>query len=255
MADIWLTHGTGARMAGLADDSVALVLTGPPYFPPDVEPRLLAGRLREDAVTSLQVRIEEFAWTLRPVFNECWRVLMPGGRLVLQTRDVRLGHVLVPVEAMHRQMAEATGFQLYTRHHWRPRFATWKRRRLATTLASAHGPAPTDPEVFLVFFKPGPPRPGEPTDADLELLQRDVLSTPAGKLPHAHRFQSPIPVLEALIRSHSRQGDLVVDPFSGGGTILLVASSLGRSAWGCDIDRAAVSLAMANLDLAPRPAP
>lgn len=251
MVDVHVTQGTGARMAGLADSSVALVVTGPPYFPADVEPQLRAGRLSPDAVADLQVRIEEFAWTLRPVFDECWRVLMPGGRMIVQTRDVRLGQVLVPVESLHRQMAEATRLQLYTRHHWRPTFATRPRRRLAAALLTAVGPAPTDPEVFLVFCKPGEARPGEPTVADIEMLQQDVLSTPAGKLPSAHPHQSPIPVLEALIRSHSRIGDLVADPFSGGGTILLVAKALGRSAWGCDIDPAALDQARTNLGFVP----
>jgi len=255
MGDVQLTHGTGARMAGIADTSVALVLTGPPYFPADIEPQLRSGRLGADTIEALQVRIEEFAWTLRPIFDECWRVLLPGGRLILQTRDVRLGQVLVPVESLHRQLAEAMGLQLYTRHHWLPQYSTIRRRQLASRLSTAIGPAPADPEVFLVFCKPGPVRPGEPTAADIELLQSALLSTTAGKLPSAHRFQSPLPVLEALIRSHSRAEDLVVDPFMGGGTILLAASRLGRSAWGCDIDTAALEAARANLGLAPGSSP
>jgi len=242
-------------MTELAASSVALVVTGPPYFPADVDPKLRAGRLSAEAIAALQVRIEEFAWTLRPVFDECWRVLMPGGRMIVQVRDVRLGHVLVPVEGLHRQMAEATGLQLYTRHPWRPRFESRPRERLAAALQAAYGPAPFDPEAFLVFCKPGEVRTGEPTPADVELLQQDILCTPAGKLPSAHPHQSPIPVLEALIRSHSRIGDLVVDPFSGGGTILVVAKRLGRSAWGCDIDAAALAQARANLGIQPEDSP
>jgi modification methylase len=255
MADVRLIHGTGERMEGVADASAALALTGPPYFPAEVEPQLRAGRLSSDAVAALRVKIEEFAWTLRPVLDECWRVILPGGRLILQTRDVRLGHSLVPVESVHRHMAEATGMKLFTRHHWRPRFTTRGRRQLATALAGVIGPAPIDPEVFLVFCKPGPARPGEPTEADVQLLQADALSTPAGRLPSAHPFQSPIPVLDALIRSHSRVGDLVVDPFCGGGTILSAASRLGRAAWGCDINRSALALARTNLKLAPEMSP
>jgi len=122
---------------------------------------------------------------------------------------------------------------------------------MAMSLLASVGPAPFDPEVFLVFCKPGDVRAGEPRPADVELLQQDILCTPPGNLPSAHPHQAPIPVLEALLRTHSRGGDLVVDPFSGGGTSLYVAKNLGRSAWGCDIDLAALKQARANLGIDP----
>ncbi len=247
--EVLLAYGSGARMAGIADGSVALVATSPPYFPDAVETQLREGRLGAEVIESLHIAIENFAWTLRPIFDECWRVLMPGGRMIVQTRDVRLGSVLVPVESLHRQMLEATGLRLFTRHPWRPRQPTLARRRIASSMLSTIGPAPVDPEVFLVLHKPGPIRLGEPTSADIQLLRKDILITALGKLPSAHRFQSPIPVLQALIRAHSRSGDLVVDPCSGGGTILLVARQLGRSGWGCDIDQEALRLAQANLGI------
>jgi hypothetical protein len=250
--EVHLTYGSGARMAVLEDESVPLVVTSPPYFPDELEARLREGRLDSEDIDDAYVRILGHAWTLRPIFNECWRVLMPGGRMVVQTRDVRLGHVLAPVESAHRQLLEATGLRLYTRHLWRPKHTTLARQRIAASTSGRFGPSPIDPEVFLVFCRPGPPRQGEPTPADVELLEQDVLVTSVGRLPTAHRFQSPIPVLEALIRAHSRPGDLVVDPCAGGGTVLLAARRLGRSAFGCDVDLAALQLAEVNLGLTPR---
>jgi DNA modification methylase len=58
-------------------------------------------------------------------------------------------------------------------------------------------------------------------------------------------------MLRALIRTHSRVGDLVVDPFMGGGTALRVARELGRRAQGWDIDPDAFALARINLGLEP----
>ena len=171
--------------------------------------------------------------------------------MIVQTRDVRLRHILVPVEAIHRQMIEAVGMTLFTRHLWRPRHTTIGRTRAAASMASSLGPAPLDPEVFLVFLKPGPFRRGNPTSEDIELLEHDIACTVPGKLPQPHRFQSPLPVVRALIRAHSQSGDLVVDPFCGGGTVLLAASQLGRRAWGCEIDPLALELARQNLGLEP----
>jgi DNA modification methylase len=260
-----LIHGTGARMSDLADGSVQLVMTGPPYFPDALESALREGIGPEADLESLRQAIQTFAWSLRPVFAECHRVLMPGGRIVVQTRDVRLRHLLVPVEGIHRHLLESIGFTLYTRHLWRPRFTTIARRRVATTMSAGIGPAPFDPEVFLVFWKPGDVRIGElalrketeagpggdveADKADLALLQQDICTTQPGVLFQGHRFQAPVPLLRALIRAHSRPADRVVDPFAGGATSLVVARALGREAWGYEVDATSYELARANLAL------
>jgi DNA modification methylase len=251
--NIKLHCGSGARMLDLADESVQLVVTGPPYFSEGIEPLLRKGVDDSADLNALEVDIETFSLSLRPVFQECHRVLAPGGRLIVQTRDVRLRHLLVPVEGLHRQMIEAIGLKLYTRYLWLPRFVTMARRRATAALAANLGPAPFDPEVFLVFWKPGQFRNGNPTPGDLELLSQDIISTVPGRLPAQHRFQSPLPLLKALIRAHSRPGDLVADPFAGGGSVLYVARELGRSAWGCEIDAKTLALAKINLGFNRRP--
>ena len=240
-------------MLELDDESVHLVVTGPPYFSEKIEPLLREGIDVSADLNALELDIEMFGLSLRPVFQECYRVLAPGGRLIVQTRDVRLRHILVPVEGLHRQMIEAVGLKLYTRHLWRPKFATLARRRNTAALAANLGPAPFDPEVFLVFWKNGPHRKGNPTPADIKLLSQDVISTVPGSLPARHRFQSPLPLLKALIRAHSQTGDLVADPFAGGGSVLYIARELGRSAWGCEIDAETLALAQINLGLGRRP--
>ncbi len=241
--------GSGARMHEVPDASVSLVLTSPPYFSESTEERLREGRLDHEQSAALRAETEALALSLRPVFRACERVLVRGGHLVVQTRDVRLADGLVPVEGIHRQMIEARGLRLLTRHLWRPAFETLARRQLRDSWARQALPMPFDPEVFLVFERAGPRYRGEPTAADLDLLQADIMVSGKGYLPAAHRFQAPVPVLEALVRTWTRPGDRVVDPFMGGGTTLMVARSLGRSAWGCDVDPAAVALARRNLGL------
>jgi hypothetical protein len=251
MTEVEAWFGSGARMNSVDTGSAALVMTSPPYFQPDIQDDLLAGVSSPVDLDRIAEGVLRYAWSLRPVFEECARVLMPGARLVMQTRDVRLRHRLVAVEGAHRQLAEAVGLHLFTRHLWRPSHVTLARWRIARALRSDFGPMPVDPEVFLVFVKPGLARPGEPSPADLELLARDICVTTQGRIPASHRFQAPVPMLRALIRTHSRVGDLVVDPFMGGGTALRVALELGRRAQGWEIDPQALALARINLGLEP----
>lgn len=248
-----LVHGHGSRMLVIDDGEAALVLTGPPYFPPEVETSLQGGARDLADVGRITDSINAYAWSHRPVLEECLRVLIPGGHLVMQTRDVRLRDRLVPVEAIHREMSEAVGFILFARHFWRPQHTTITRRRSLDALMRQCGPVPFDPEVFLVFSKPGPAHMGQPIQIDVDLLQRDYMRTSTGRIPRRHRFQSPVPVLEAFIRAYSMPGDLVVDPFAGGGTVLRAASALGRRAVGYDIDADAVALARSNLDVPANP--
>ena len=112
---------------------------------------------------------------------------------------------------------------------------------------SAASPRPVDAEAFLVFAR-GDLHHGEPTDADLELLSSPTLCTARGRLPAPHRHQAPVPVLEAFVRCYSRPGELVVDPFAGGGTCLKVADALGRRAIGYDIDPSSLELVERNLE-------
>jgi site-specific DNA-methyltransferase (adenine-specific) len=51
----------------------------------------------------------------------------------------------------------------------------------------------------------------------------------------AHPCQMPEAILERIIRVATNPGDLVVDPFAGSGTTLVVANRLGRRFWGCEL--------------------
>ena len=50
-----------------------------------------------------------------------------------------------------------------------------------------------------------------------------------------HPTQKPEELLRKLIFASSNPNDLVLDPFSGSGTTLVVAEQLGRKWLGCDI--------------------
>jgi site-specific DNA-methyltransferase (adenine-specific) len=60
--------------------------------------------------------------------------------------------------------------------------------------------------------------------------------------------QKPEALLERVIRSSSNEGDLVLDPFCGSGTTLVVAERLGRRWIGIDVAPVAVELTRKRLE-------
>src|ERR1700679_1682567 len=74
-------HGDARRMDALADDSVALVVTSPPYF---------AGKQYEEELDREGVpgSYIEYLALLRDVFAECKRVLEPGGRIEVNVANL-----------------------------------------------------------------------------------------------------------------------------------------------------------------------
>ena len=92
------------------------------------------------------------------------------------------------------------------------------------------------------------------------LLHRSLAYHPKGKNPGdlfaintrpsriAHFAVYPEALCTKPILSSSRIGDVVFDPFVGGGTTAVVAKKLGRKFLGCDINPDYVKFAMKRLE-------
>ena len=84
---------------------------------------------------------------------------------------------------------------------------------------------------------------------------RDVIEIPTTcngmneKTPHP--TQKPEELLRAIVLASSNPGDLVVDPFLGSGTTLVVAEQLGRKWQGCDISPQYCEWAAKRIELVP----
>lgn len=79
-----------------------------------------------------------------------------------------------------------------------------------------------------------------------EFLTQDVFTSRRDDKEHHHWGQSESGISDLVARL-TRPGQLVVDPFLGGGTTALVCRELGRRFVGCDIDAAAVTTARERL--------
>jgi site-specific DNA-methyltransferase (adenine-specific) len=62
-----------------------------------------------------------------------------------------------------------------------------------------------------------------------------------------HPTQKPVALLERILLAASDEGDLVLDPFLGGGTTMVSALRLRRQAYGCELDVDSISLSLRRI--------
>ena len=67
-----------------------------------------------------------------------------------------------------------------------------------------------------------------------------------------HPTQKPEALLRKFVLASSNEGDVVLDPFSGSGTTLVVAEQLGRKWLGCEIEQEYNQWAIERLENTPR---
>lgn len=111
---------------------------------------------------------------------------------------------------------------------------------LVWTYRNTLGPKPKDNYIqnyqTILYFK-GKEAP--PLNCPLTNEQWSVqdINGPDGRLGNRyHTWQKPDELAERLIRHSTEEGDLVLDPFVGTGTFVLMAAKLGRVPRGCDIN-------------------
>ena len=68
------------------------------------------------------------------------------------------------------------------------------------------------------------------------------------RLRRHHKWEKDVPGFQTLVEWFSDPGELVIDPFLGGGTTGVAALQAGRQFWGCDIDPQCVDTAGRRLN-------
>ena len=238
--------GDARDLSWILDGSVHLVVTSPPYW----------NLKRYNECPGQLGHIEEyevFLDELTQAFRECYRLLVPGGRLVCVIGDVCLSrrkngrHLVMPLHADICVRCRHIGFDNLNPIIWHKiSNASFEVENGTKFLGKPYEPnaiIKNDIEFILMQRKPGGYRkPSEQqrrlsriSKAEFDEWFRQWWVLP-GCSNHHHPAPFPYELAYRLIRMFSFWGDTVLDPFCGTGTTLLAALNTGRNAIGVDID-------------------
>ncbi|MBN2310154.1 MAG: site-specific DNA-methyltransferase [Candidatus Hydrogenedentes bacterium] len=242
-----LVLGDARDLSFLADSSVHMVLTSPPYW---------ALKKYEDNPDQMgnMADYEHFLSELQKVWQHVFRILVPGGRLVCVVGDVCLSrrknrgrHVVVPLHADICVMCRKIGFDNLNPIIWHKiANASYEVSNGSKFLGKPYEPnaiIKNDIEFILMQRKPGGYR--KPTEeqressriakSDFDKWFRQFWNI-SGASTKEHPAPFPLELAYRLVRMFSFSGDTVVDPFVGTGTTMLAAMKSGRNSIGIEIE-------------------
>jgi site-specific DNA-methyltransferase (adenine-specific) len=230
-------------MSELQDNSVALMITSPPYN---------CGKDYDEDLS-----FDEFLSLLKKVFREVYRVLEPGGRACINVAN--LGRrPYIPLASYVTRIMLDLEFEMRAE-------IIWQKAKGASgscawgSFRSASNPVLRDlHEYVLVFSKKRFSRAykGKSTISKTDFI-RDTLSVwdirpeSAKRVGHPAPFPKELPA--RLINLYTYKGDLVLDPFVGSGTTCVSAKEAGRDYIGYDIKDEYCEIARSRLRHVRRP--
>lgn len=238
-------HNADSRQLEIADESVDLVVTSPPYW------TLKKYNDHEDQLGDV-ADYEQFLDELDQVWRRAYRALVPGGRLVIVVGDVNVSrraygrHLVFPLHASIQERCRLLGFDNLAPIIW------YKIANAQYEMGPGgffgkpfepNGVVKNDVEYILFQRKPGGYRKPDlatrllsviPAAAHADWFQQ--VWTLGGASTANHPAPFPLTLAERLIRMFSFVGDTVLDPFVGTGTTSAAAAMWGRNSIGTEVD-------------------
>jgi len=250
-----------AKMAAVADRSVNLVVTSPPYPMIDMWDEIFSHQDRkiEKALKKPDgaLAFERMHQVLDRVWKEMFRVLSPGGFACINigdaTRTLGNNFALYPNHARILNATQAFGFTALPCILWRKQ-TNAPNKFMGSGMLPAGAYVTLEHEYILVLRKGGKREFTSPATKEnrhqsalfweernqwFSDIWMDLKGTrqAMGKQKKRNRSGAfPFELAYRLINMYSVKGDLVLDPFLGTGTTTLAAMTAGRNSTGYEID-------------------
>jgi adenine-specific DNA-methyltransferase len=227
--DIW--HGDSVEKCEIFQrkKNVAAVITDPPF---GVNNQSNMAETETGKKYARKIANDETPEIAIKTFKDVMNVLLPG------TKDEASAYVFTSYQVLSDWLVMTDEFM-----------PTHGFRRKAVLVWEKDGPGMGDLEVpwgmgseFILYFQKG-------RREKSAKRRNNVLHVPQlrpNQLIHPH--EKPTALLELLIKASTDEGDLIVDPFGGSGSLVRAARNCGRSGVGIEYDEMNYNLAKEKLD-------
>ena len=238
-------------MEDIPDESIRLVVTSPPYFN-------IKDYGVEEQIGRSSHSYEHYIESMLPVWQECYRVLKPNGKLCINAplmpmkkKDFSTHHnrdILNINNDIEFSILNNTSFYRYG-------LVIWDKGHTDQLMMGSY-PFPPNfyflntVEFINIFVKDGPPEQFPKSFKEESRLNREewreYISTIWRFKPEKNRrHPAPFPVElpKRLIKLFSFKEDIILDPFMGSGTTAVAALLTGRRYAGYEINKKYVRLA------------
>lgn len=231
-------------MSEIEHETVALVMTSPPYFN-----YIEYGKIGVGIEESYHVYLAN----LEKIFAECFRVLIPNGKIIINItnmksrQDVEGKSFVYPIVSDIIRMMDKIGMIFYDELIWvkgganagalggKPLFGSY--------------PYPPNPKMLdsifeniMIFKKDGKleNRATKEIKEESKVSMKDWMEYTKGVWfiandRSAHPASFPIEIPKRLITLYTFKNEIVLDPFVGTGTTVVAAAMLGRKGIGYEI--------------------
>jgi len=237
------------KMLEVDDESIQLVITSPEYF--------------GASMWKHNISYEKYLADLNQVWKECFRILKPDGKLIINVADISTSteffgrRKIYPTHSNIIKNCEEIGFDYYD-------FAIWYKPNREFHKVYGSYPYPTNfqfnilTEYILIFRKwvskkyfnkrKIPPKDIKKESRidkkewfdlvgnvwEINLVVK-INSRGENRFGHIAPFPEEIP--RRLIKLYSFKNDVVLDPFTGSGTVAVVAKAMNRYYIGYEINK------------------
>jgi adenine-specific DNA-methyltransferase len=236
-------------MRTLPDESMHLIVTSPPYN---------LGKEYEKKTTN-EVYIEQQTAAIA----EAFRLLHPRGSICWQVGNHVDDGEVFPLDILLYQKFKDLGLRLRNRIVWTFGHGLHCQNRFSGRHETILWFTKGDDYTFNLdpvrvpskypekkHFK-GPKR-GQFSSNPLGKNPSDVWDIPNVKANHVekldHPCQFPVGLVERLVLSLTNKGNSVLDPYLGVGSSAIAALKNGRNAYGCDVIKSYVDIALKRID-------
>ena len=205
----------------LEDECTQLVFTSPPYG---------VGMDYEN-----DIRLSVLFSKLNVMFREAARITKRGGYVVVNFGDIIPARDILgtdepcemPMGWVYWSFGLGHGLVLQAQRVWKKNFA-----KITNGKHAISAPRPVPEAEHIYTFRKISGKPTEQKIRNRQIHQRAIWDTSEDAATGSkHPAAFPESLVARVIEIYTDTGDLVVDPFAGGGTVGVVAARMGRRAF------------------------